>query len=110
MGIIMKAALSIIFMIMIAFTSISTIGASNEAEAADSYMQQVAAELQVCNFNETVYEKLKQEAEEFGYVLNMETVTDPYGDVQYAVIEMQYTYSMPILEFESTHTNTLIAR
>lgn len=110
MGIIMKAALSVVLMLMIAFTTISTIGASNEAEAADSYMQQCAAELQVCNFNETVYEKIKDEAEEFGYVLTMDTVKDTYGDVQYAVIKMQYTYRMPLLDFESTHTNTIIAR
>ena len=110
MGLIMKTALSLILMLMIAFTTISTIGANNESEAADSYMQQCTAELQVCNFNEAVFEKIKKEAEEYDYVLTMETVKDAYGDVLYAVIEMEYTYRMPLLEFESKHKNRIIAR
>jgi len=110
MGTIMKTTLSVVLMLLIAFTTISTISANNEAEAADAYLQQCSAELQVCNFNEIVFEKLKEEAEEFGYVLSMETITDNYGDVQYAVIKMKYSYSMPLFGLTSEHENTIISR
>ena len=110
MGLIMKTALSIVLMLLFSMVTISTIGANNQAEAVDSYMQQCSAELQVCNFNEEVFEELKKEAENFGYVLSMETVKDKYGDVQYAVIKMKYNYTMPLLDFKSEHETTTIAR
>ena len=110
MGVIMKTVLSVLLILILAFTSISSIGASNEAEAADSYLQECSAELQICNFNDAVFTQIQQEAASYGYVLSMETTKDSYGDVQYAVLTMDYTYSMPIVGLESTHTLRLVSR
>ena len=110
MGVIMKTALSIVLMLLFSFVTISTISANNQTEAVDAYMQQCAAELQVCNFNQNVFNELQEEADEFGYALTMDTVKDNHGEILYATIKLKYKYTMPLLGFESEHEATTIAR
>ena len=110
MGSIWKAISSVIFMLLLAFVAIATIGGDNDTKAADAYLQRCATELQVCNFNDEVIQQFQTEAAENGYTLKVDKMTDSYGDVLYATIELTYTYKIPLIQLESEHTKTLISK
>lgn len=107
---IIKSILSIFLAIILVFISVGVIGATNDANAVDAYLQNCSAELQVSNFNASVIEDLQEEALNNGYVLRVDVKRDSYGDALYALIEIDYTYSMPLIGLESSHTKRVISR
>lgn len=107
---IIKSILGIFLAVIIVFVSVGVIGATNDANAADAYLQSCSAELQVSNFNDTVITALQTEARNNGYELRVNVKRDSYGDALYAIIELDYTYSMPLIGLESHHTKTVLSR
>ncbi len=110
MGQIWKAVPPIIFVLFLAFVSIFVISGNNDANAADAYLQKCATELQICNFNDTVIDQLKAEAQQNGYKLSVEKMVDSYGDVMYATIELTYTYDIAFIQMDKEHTKTIITK
>lgn len=107
---IVKSILTLFLAIIILFVCVGVIGAVNDASAADAYLQNCSAELQISNFNEAVITALQTEASENGYELRVDIKRDNYGDALYALIELDYTYSMPLIGLESHHTKRVISR
>lgn len=110
MGNIMKVTLSVILILFMTFIAVGMIGGNNDADAADAYLQRCSAELQICNFDDTVIITLQTEAASNGYTLTVDKKTDLKGDVQYAIIELTYKYKVPIIGLESEHIKTIIAK
>lgn len=107
---IIKTILGVFLALIILFVAVGAIGAINDATAADAYLQICSAELQASNFNEKVITALQTEAEENGYALRVEVKRDSYGDALYAVIELDYTFKIPMIGLESEHTKRLLSK
>lgn len=102
--------LAIFSIVTFLFLLLYAIGAANDTGVAASYLQQCAAELQVCNYDTNVQTQIIQEAAENGYELRIEVIKNEYNDALYAVLELDYAYSIPMIGLESKHTKTIISK
>ncbi len=93
-----KTVLTFAVIVLIASLGISIISANGDITAAGNYMQQAIAVISESNYSEEVISQCEKEAEQNGYVLEVEVYKSTvYAERRYAMVRMRYPYRIPVL-------------
>ena len=103
-----KTILGILIVAMILSTGLGILWANNQAVAANEYVHTVADEISTANLRDNVIEACKQQAQENGYVLETEYISEnPDGTRNNVVITLRYRYTVGIVALSGWHEKTL---
>ncbi len=120
------AILAVFIFAWMTFLGTQLINGQQAEEAADSYTADICREISESNFAPFVINACGSQAESNGYIMTIKLYdesggvsthtydgsADPAaaGEYTMAVIQMDYTYRIPILNISSTHTVRNIVR
>ncbi len=97
MGSIWKVVLSFAVIIMITAVGITVTAANADVAAAGTYLEELSALIREGNYNDGMIRQCKKEAEENGYVLDVEVYRrQSYDRCSYARVRLQYPYRLPV--------------
>lgn len=100
----MKAYLGIFFLLVTGMVGIGVVTAGIQSANARNYHADVISEIECSNFNDTVIEACKQEAQKEGYKLKVKTMAfDALGHTKMAEIILDYEYAIPVLNLVNSH-------
>lgn len=104
-----KTMVAVIAAILLVFSGVSVIQSNASETEANNYMESVSKVILESNYNEDVIEDLCNTAAENGYTLTVTPhASGKPGTMQYADIELTYTYSLKLFGFHQQKTITKI--
>lgn len=104
MGQVMKTYLGIFFLLLMGLVGIGVVAAGIEVNAARNYHADVVTEIECSNFNPSVIDVCKQQAQDSGYKLEVtDMVYDAGENKQMAEVILTFDYAIPILNLVSDH-------
>lgn len=102
MGQVLKAYLGIFFLLLIGLVGIGVVTAGAEVTAARNYHADVISEIECSNFNSSVMDACKSQAQAKGYQLTVaDMVYDAESNQQVAEVILSFDYAIPVLNLVS---------
>lgn len=106
-----KVFFSLFLFLIVTVLGINIINAGQNKSEAESYKAEVIAEIENSNFSDEVISECVSNAEKNGYTLTVnKTVVDADVEEYSAEVVLGYTYSIPLLNVDSTHYIRGVAR
>lgn len=104
-----KTILGVLVAVLITLAGSAILHANNDAINAQNFLYGAANQYSASNFSETVLAECSRQAAEFGYTLSeTEKITDICNTTQYVVLELTYTYRIPVLGVNREHSKTVV--
>lgn len=109
---IFKTLLSIILILLLAFTGVGLITVSVSVANAKSFQEEIVTEIEDSNFSDTVMSACSTEAANQGYELEFKNkVLDDYGNMTSCEVILKYKYNIPVFGMNNKeHTLRAFAR
>lgn len=102
MGQVFKTYLGILFLLLTGLVGIGVVTAGVEVTAARNYHADVITEIECSNFNDSVVEACKHQAQEKGYQLTVaDMVYNAEKKEQMAEVILSFDYAIPVLNLVS---------
>ena len=99
MGTIWKTVITFGVIIMITVLGMSITAVNAELTNASDYMAEVSAVIRACNYNQEIIQQCKTEAEQNGYVLEVEVYENSeLPGKRYAKVSLNYKYHFPFMQ------------
>lgn len=100
---IFKSYLGIFLLFLSVAVLIGIVDANMSSNAAEEFHTAAVAEIEESNFAATVIEECKESAQNMGYTLEVNPVTDDEGSVVMAEVTLNYYYEIPFLSVKTAH-------
>lgn len=97
MGSIWKIVITFVVILLITITGVSITAVNAETAAAGDYLESTAAVIRESNYSGAVIDQCIGEAEENGYLLEVEVYREPVG-VCYARLCLHYRYQLAVFQ------------
>lgn len=95
---ILKSVMAMILVIIIVASGAGITAANNESIAAADYLEEIAKVITESNYSEAVIDECIQEAEQNGYILQIELIgSKEPGMKRYAQVTLEYGYELKFL-------------
>ena len=110
LGEVWEKILDFFLIILIVACFFSVIGANNSAVTANNYLNSVGETISNSNLNTKTIDKMKDEAKNNGYELDVTLYNSEVYGSRYAELKLTYKYEIPILKVDTTHYKTKTIR